>query len=66
MRVTQDEVLDEHKVALQPDGRARVLKMCAGDPAVPDRAGAEALVQPGQSVFRSGERMDEPIRPAPV
>ncbi len=62
----QDEVLDGHELALEPEAGAGVVKMGAADPALPDRGRAQAFVEPGERILGGGERTLKRRRPAPV
>ncbi|WOJ91181.1 hypothetical protein RZS28_07890 [Methylocapsa polymorpha] len=55
-RVMQDEILDGHELAGEPKAGAGVLKMRPADPALSDRARPQPFVEPGERVFRGGER----------
>jgi hypothetical protein len=57
--VVQDEVFEMHERALKPQAGAGVDKMRAADPALPDRALAQPVVEARQRVFGRGERAGE-------
>ncbi len=57
--VVEDEVFEEHEVALKGKAGAGVGEGSAGAPALADGAGGEALVETGEGVLGSGERRGE-------
>jgi hypothetical protein len=54
--VVQDEILQGHELALEPEARAGVLEMCPADPPVTYFARSQALVQPCQGILGGGKR----------
>jgi hypothetical protein len=59
MGVVEDEVFEMGEFALDPERGAGVGKMRAFDKSLADRAGAQALVEPGERVLGLGERADD-------
>jgi hypothetical protein len=54
MGVVQHEVFERRQPALEPQRGAGVGKMAAFDPALPDRARPQPLVEPGDRVLGVG------------
>lgn len=49
--VVQNEILEMDEFAGEPDAVAGVRKMRSGDPALPDRALGQPLVEPGDRIL---------------
>ncbi len=56
MGVVQDEILEVHEIALQPQRRRRIGKVLALDKTVADRRARQPLVEPRQNLGRARNR----------